>query len=153
MLCPDDKAVTEKPSTVPDANPDIEHSEPTVLVTDTQEVPTTAAAGAAAGVVIRERSDTDQSNTQVIFIQRHANIFSGMLFEKIALTGQTYCSTLNTRNNKFLPLAATASDIFDQYYWDDSMKYVQLLEDRGFKIWQCRYKQFQTVQRLYKAAR
>ena len=56
-----------------------------------------------------------------------------MLFEKIALTGQTYCSTSNSRNNKFLPLAATASDIFDQYYWDDSMKYVQLLEDWGFK--------------------
>ena len=52
-----------------------------------------------------------------------------MLFEKIALTGQTYCTTSNSRNNKFLPFTATASDIFDQYYWDDSMKYVHLLED------------------------
>ena len=88
MLCPDEEAVTEKPSTIPDTNPEIENSEPSVVVTDTQEAPTTAAAEAAGGVVIRERSDTDQSNTQVIFIQRQClrsiqTFLSGMLFQKI----------------------------------------------------------------------
>ena len=65
MLCPDEDAVTEKPSTVPDTNPEIENSEPLLVVTDTQEAENAAAAGAAGGVVIRDRSDTDQSNTQV----------------------------------------------------------------------------------------